>query len=110
RSLPRLRPSALLRRTRHGKLRSHRRARDRGLPVHQPTGGLVMNRLAHLLLLLAAPLLAQLSPEEAKQTFDEANTAYQAGESFKELDPATARQHYRRAALRYERLIGEGGL
>lgn len=69
-----------------------------------------MRRRALLLVLLAAPLFAQLSPEEAAQTFAEANTAYQAGESFKELDPATARRHYRRAALRYERLIADGGL
>lgn len=68
-----------------------------------------MRTLALLLLLLAAPLAAQLSPEEASQTFAEANTAYQAGESFKDLDPATAREHYLRAALRYERLIREGG-
>jgi tetratricopeptide (TPR) repeat protein len=60
--------------------------------------------------LIAAPLAAQLSPEEAEQTFAEANTAYQAGESFKELDPATAREHYQKAALRYERLIRDGGL
>jgi tetratricopeptide (TPR) repeat protein len=58
--------------------------------------------------LIAAPLAAQISPEEAEQTFAEANTAYQAGESFKELDPATARGHYLKAALRYERLIREG--
>jgi tetratricopeptide (TPR) repeat protein len=69
-----------------------------------------MRSLALLLLWLAAPLAAQLSPEEAAQTFVEANTEYQAGESFKDLDPATARDHYLRAALRYERLIVEGGL
>ncbi|MDA0207144.1 MAG: hypothetical protein O2795_17585 [Acidobacteria bacterium] len=69
-----------------------------------------MSRLAVLLLLIAAPLAAQLSPEEETQTFAEANAEYQAGESFKELDPATARGHYGRAALRYERLIREGGL
>ena len=69
-----------------------------------------MSRLALLLLLLAAPLAAQLSPDEAAQTFADANTEYLAGESFKELDPATAREHYLRAALRYERLISEGGL
>lgn len=69
-----------------------------------------MRRLALLLLLLGMPLVAQLSQEDAAQTFAEANTAYHAGESFKDLDPATARQQYRRAALRYERLIGEGGL
>ena len=69
-----------------------------------------MRRLAPLLLLLPMPLFAELSPEEAEQTFAVANTEYQAGESFKELDPATAREHYLRAALRYERLIAEGGL
>ncbi len=69
-----------------------------------------MRRLALVVLLLAAPLAAQLSQEEAARTFAEANTEYQAGESFKELDPATAREHYARAALRYERLIGDGGL
>jgi len=69
-----------------------------------------MRRLALMLLLLALPLTGQLSPEEAAQTFAEANTAFQAGESFKELDPATAREHYLKAALRYERLIREGGL
>lgn len=69
-----------------------------------------MRRLALLLLLIAAPLAAQLSPEEASRTFVEANAKYQAGESFKELDPATAREHYLRAALRYERLIREGDL
>ena len=51
-----------------------------------------MRRLALLLLLIAAPLAAQLTPEEASQTFAEANAEYQAGESFKELDPATARR------------------
>lgn len=69
-----------------------------------------MRRLALILLLLAAPLAAQLSPEEATQTFTQANAEYLLGESFKELDPATAREHYMRAALRYERLIGAGGL
>jgi tetratricopeptide (TPR) repeat protein len=69
-----------------------------------------MRRLALILLLLTAPLAAQLSPEEAAQTFAEANTEYQTAESFRDLDPATASEHYSRAALRYERLIGEGGL
>lgn len=69
-----------------------------------------MSRLVLILLLLAAPLAAQLSPEEAAQTFAEANAEHQAGESFKELDPTTARGHYLKAALRYERLIRDGGL
>ena len=69
-----------------------------------------MRRLALLLLLIATPLAAQLTPEEASQTFAEANAEYQAGESFKELDPATAHEHYLRAALRYERLIRDGDL
>jgi tetratricopeptide (TPR) repeat protein len=69
-----------------------------------------MRRLALILLLVAAPVHAQLSPEEAARTFAEANAEYQAGESFKELDPATAREHYQKAALRYERLIRDGGL
>lgn len=69
-----------------------------------------MKRLALLLLLLALPVAAQLSREEAAQTFAVANTEYQTAESFKELDPATARGHYLKAALRYERLISEGGL
>jgi tetratricopeptide (TPR) repeat protein len=69
-----------------------------------------MRRLALMLLLLAGSLTAQLSPEEAAQIFAEANAEYQAGESFKELDPATARVHYLKAALRYERLIREGEL
>jgi tetratricopeptide (TPR) repeat protein len=69
-----------------------------------------MRQLALLLLWIAAPLAAQLSQEEAAQIFAEANTEYQAGESFKELDPATARERYQRAALRYERLIRGGDL
>ena len=69
-----------------------------------------MKRLALLLLLLAAPLAAQLSPEEAAQTFTEANAEYQTAESYKELDSPTARDHYQKAALRYERLINDGGL
>lgn len=69
-----------------------------------------MRLLVLALLLFAVPLAAQLSPEEAAVTFAQANAEYQAGESFKELDPATAREHYSKAALRYERLIREGGL
>lgn len=69
-----------------------------------------MKRLALLLLMLAAPLVAQLSPEEAAQIFADANAEYQSAESFKELDPGTAREHYLKAALRYERLIRDGNL
>jgi hypothetical protein len=71
-----------------------------------------MKRLSALLALLclALPLAAQLSQEESAQTFAEANSEYQAAESFKELDPATASQHYLKAALRYERLVRDGGL
>ncbi len=71
-----------------------------------------MRRLLILASLLALGLAqaAALTQAEAKALFAEANESFQAGNEAAAGDPSSAHQHYRGAALRYERLIDEGGL
>ncbi|MEZ5363744.1 MAG: hypothetical protein R2748_15720 [Bryobacterales bacterium] len=60
------------------------------------------------LLVCVHPLPAALDAQQAKQLFDEANGAFrQAGET---TDPREAFGLYQSAALRYERLLDEGGI
>ena len=69
-----------------------------------------MRCAAAVLLLLACwqPAQAELSVEEAQTVFDDANRTFrEAGET---TDPRKAFGLYQSAALRYERLIEEGGI
>lgn len=66
-----------------------------------------MKRL--LLLMLTAALLPAAAQDPAA-IFDEANTFFQQANRLQAGNPEAARGLYRRAALRYERLIAEAGI
>ena len=60
-------------------------------------------------LLAAAPALA-LSQQEAKRLFQEANELFREANELSLRDPNAAVELYQRAALRYERLVRDGGI
>ncbi len=66
--------------------------------------------LVTLLLGIAVVPADALTLEEAKALFADANQAFQDGNEAAASDPGRAREHYRSAALRYERLIEEGSV
>lgn len=64
-----------------------------------------------VLLLLTAPCLpAALSESDLADLFGEANMLFRQGNELFLTDPASATDHYHRAALRYERIVREGGI
>ncbi|MBI1353883.1 MAG: hypothetical protein GC160_06015 [Acidobacteria bacterium] len=65
-----------------------------------------------LLALLATALCASaaLPPDEAKAVFEEGNSLFRQANEASVSDPQQAYDLYRRSALRYERLIDEGGI
>ena len=64
-----------------------------------------------LALLLAVPCLpAELSESDLANLFGEANTLFRQGNESFLSDPASANDFYHRAALRYERIVREGGV
>ncbi len=72
---------------------------------------MIVRRLALLyFLLVAATASAQISIEDRKQAFEEANAAFHLAETIGADDPRAQREHYLRAARRYEWLIRDGGL
>ena len=62
--------------------------------------------------LFAASLYASaaLPPQEAEAVFSEANALFRQANEATTADPRQAYELYRRAALRYERLLDEGGI
>lgn len=71
-----------------------------------------MRRAAAALLLLLAslPLFAALSEAELGNLLDEANQQFRQANEVYLTSPASAVELYRRAALRYERLVRDGGV
>jgi len=66
--------------------------------------------LLAVLLAIAVPAVAQLSDTEFESLLEEANTLFhQANEEYAR-NPASAVEIYRRAALRYERIVRDGGV
>jgi tetratricopeptide (TPR) repeat protein len=69
-------------------------------------------------LLLAAPLLllagpssgASLSAADIQQLFQEANHLFRRGNELSRTDPAGAKDSYRAAVIRFERIVDEGGI
>jgi len=61
-------------------------------------------------LLAASPSFAQLSDSKLHSLLDEANTLFRQGNDLYTTNPAGAVDYYRRAALRYERIIHDGGI
>ena len=75
----------------------------------------MMSRSRNLILPLALsaafPLLALgLSPAELSSLLGEANTLFRQANEASLRDPEAAHELYRRAALRYERIVHEGGI
>jgi tetratricopeptide (TPR) repeat protein len=62
-------------------------------------------------LLPAAPLpAASLGESEVRQLFQEANNLFRRGNELSRTDPAAARDAYRAAVIRFERIVDEGGI
>ncbi len=62
------------------------------------------------LLLAALAALLPAAAQDAAAVFDEANAFFRQANQLQANDPEAARALYRRAALRYERLIAESGI
>ena len=71
-------------------------------------------RLALVLVLLAAPsptaLLAAMSDSELRSVFAEGNQLFREANELSSQNPVAAEDLYRRAALRFERLVKEGSI
>lgn len=73
-----------------------------------------MKRLFHLLavLVLSLPGLTQAAPDQVELSglFKEGGDLFQQANALHDEDPAEARTLYQQAALRFERVVGEGGI
>lgn len=66
---------------------------------------------AAAMLFLLAPLpAASLDEEGVQQLFQEANTHFRRGNELSRTDPVGARDAYRAALIRFERIVAEGGI
>jgi hypothetical protein len=72
-----------------------------------------------VVLLIAAPMLraqpslpptASLTDEQAQTLFDEANGLFRRGNELSRTDPVAARNAYRGAVIRFERIVADGGI
>lgn len=67
-------------------------------------------RIPAAAIVFAAAAFGALSEGELRGLFEEANAAFREGNELATKDPSASYDRYRAAALRYERLINEGGV
>jgi hypothetical protein len=63
-----------------------------------------------LLLVSATPLSAQLSEQQSREIFTEANQLFRQANETANINPAESQDLYHRALLRFERIVSEGGV
>jgi len=66
--------------------------------------------VAAMIFLLAPPCAASLDQAGVQQLFQEANSLFRRGNELSRTDPAGARDSYRAAVIRFERIVDEGGI
>ncbi len=72
--------------------------------------GLLAMMVLALLLTPPPSSAASMSPADMQQTFQEANNLFRKGNELSRTDPVGAKDAYRAAVIRFERIVEEGGI